>query len=296
METQQLKAKFCQQYFNTILTFVNRCNVMDNDFGLQFLYDSLPAEARHDNYSWHLKGDDYVEEKELMLGIEEFWALTDERCRGERELLIGVLLGKKYKLQDIANVSVALLIKIILTHFGDFGFDELPEISPAVGRFAKCLDLLKSVNAISFLEETDKMHRFCTFIVYSLIGLTVLLRRAWQNDIDGQIARKYTAPKHFEMPEQKVEVHIRLEDPGLAEPLNFICEGLNYAIIAKKYEPFNIDLNFGKEKFLKRGIHFTSMLTYYSWQTVVDVMIPKNYETNPLQIQLREKQSCSGQK
>ncbi len=294
MKPLQIKADFCQQHFNTILTFVNRCNLSDDHFGLRFLCDALPQESCF-TFEWKLNEGDRVKEEELMLGIEEFWMITDERFKDERDLLTGVLSGDCSSVYRIVNVSVTPLIRAILTHFGGIHPDELPEISPSVREYAKCIHLLINLNASLFSEGTDRIHRYCAFIVYALIGLTVLLRKAWQNDGGRHLARRYTTPPHYEMPDQYVEVHILLEEPDLAGQLHFMGEKLNYALRARKYVPFTIDVSFGKDKFLKRGIHQTAMLTYYCWQTIAEVIIPKDYETAPLRLRLREKPCDSGE-
>ena len=286
----ELKARFCQQYFTTMLTMVNRCDVQNDDFGLRFLCEALPEEARS-QAGWLLEGNERVREEELMLGLEEFWMITDERCRGDRNLLVETLLGESCKVQGVVDVSVERIIHEILMHFGGIQLSELSEANPAVREFAKCLDLLTGQDVTLFQGETDRMHRYGAYILYCLIGFTTLLRKAWQNDTEGHLAKIYATPRHFEMPEQCVEVHIQLEEPDLAEALHFMGEALNYTVRAKKYVPFTIDLKFGKDKFLKRGIHQTAMLTYYCWNTIVDVVIPKCYDTDPLQIRLLEKWS-----
>ena len=293
MRTQQFKEKFCQQYFYTVLTFVNRCSVTDDNFGFRFLCDALPQQSQN-IVGWQLDDSDRVKEEDLMLGLEEFWMIADKHLRADRDLLIGILLGENCKLESVADVLVLRFIQELLVYFGGMQLSDLSEISSSLREYMKCLGLLNSLDASLFLDRTDRLHRYCAYIVFSLAGLTTLLRREWNNNVDGLMARKYVRPRLFEMPEQYVEVHIQLENPDIAESLHFMGEELNYTVLAKKYVPFNIDLSFGKEKFLKRGIHFTTMLTYYCWQTVVNVIIPKNYETIPLQVRLREKPFRTG--
>ncbi len=293
MRAQELKARFCQQYFNTVLTFVNRCSVSDDNFGFRFLCNALPRQLQN-IVGWQLYDADRLKEENLMRGLEEFWMITDEHLRVDRDLLVGVLLGENSKLESVADISTQQFVQELLAYFGGIQLRELPDISPSVREFARCIDLLNSLDARLFLDGTDRLHRYCAYIVYSLVGLTALLRREWNNDTEGLMSRKSVTPRLFEMPEQCVEVHIQLENPDLAESLHFMGEALNYTVFAKKYVPFTIDMSFGKDKFLKRGIHLTTMLTYYCWQTIVDVVIPKNYETVPLQVRLREKPLRAG--
>lgn len=291
MESNEMKARFCQQYFTTMLTMVNRCDVSGDDFGLRFLCEALPEESRHE-VGWQLPENDRVQEEHLMLGVEEFWTMTDSACcKSHRDVLVRGLLGNDFSEKHLQDIGVGCLIEEILHHFGDIPYGELQEVDSAIKEFMKCVELFKLQVPLRYVAESGRAHRYCAFALYSLIGLVTLLRRAWKSDVEGRLSSKYAAPDHFEMPDQSVSVCVRLEQPKQAGALHFFGGTLTYTLKAKKYLPFTVEVSFGKDKYLKREVHFNAMLTYYCWHTHVDVVIPKSYETTPLRVKLYEKKA-----
>lgn len=288
MNTQELKAEFCKTYFPTMLTFVNHCNIADNDFALSFLNDALPKDAQR-NYSWHLEGDDCIGEKDLMLGIEEFWALTENKFGTLRNRMVSCLLGRQT--WENVNIAATKMVFEILRHFGGIGVQELPNISSSIGQFANSVRLLQSLPHDVINLTPDRIYHYCSFAISTCIGLTSILRKAWDNNTP-HFSVSHTRPEQFLLPKQRIAVCVNFDhfQGVLPDSLKSVSsKKMTYSMRVKKYTPFKIDVTYGLPNYLKKRIEVEQMLSYYYWNTKIEIIVPPNYEQNPLIIHLEEK-------
>ena len=288
MDTQQLKAQFCKHHFIAMLTFVNHCDISSNDFGLAFLNETLPKDSQHD-YVWHLEGDDRIAEKDLMLGIEEFWLLTEEKYATQRDELVECLLrfgrGHHNNIHELAS----LLLTEILVYFGGIQKQELTTIGNSTQQFGVCLGMLNHPNVNMINKKDGNFHNYLAFIFYTLIGLTSILRKEW-NKNTFSLSDRYEKPPTFQMPEQEIRVHIGwdISQSLMTREDNGTNKDLSFSMLVRKYCPFKVDVTFGQPDYLKRRVEVEQMLTYYYWHTILDILVPTKPEKSPLVIKMKD--------
>lgn len=288
MNTQELKAEFCKTYFPTMLTFVNHCNIVDNDFALSFLNDALPKDAQR-NYSWHLEGDDRIGEKDLMLGVEEFWALTEESFGKQRDYWVGKLLWFEGEWQEL-HLGIAIQVfNEILTHFGNIRSVDFFIINPSIQQFSICIELMALCNFNLIESKEDFTRNYYAFLIYTLIGLTSILRKEWNNN-NPCLLTQYERPPLFQIPKQRLEVEIVWDDENshMTKKSDSISKHLTFFMLVRKYDPFKIDVTYGQPNYLKSRVETEQTLSYYYWETSLNITIPSGYKNKPLIIKLKE--------
>lgn len=290
MKDNLIKAKFCRKHFTSILTFINHCDINNNDFGMGFLLEFI-SEDDERKFSWQFEEADRNNEKDLMLGFEEFWAITEEKQRNQRNQIIEILTNDTITFQNI--ISIKPFMDEILTHFGCIRLQELSEVCPSAGQFTKFLTLLTDIDLPTHLNDEDKSRKIQLISIFAVISLTALLRKEW-NKPDSTLHFKYKTPPAFEMPEQRIYVNITIKKPiryPNDEHSNLQDNQerhMSFYMKVRKYKPFKVDMSYGKKNFLLKRIEVEQTLTYYYWNTQLNITIPSEYETQPIIVHLIE--------
>lgn len=235
------KAKFCRQFFYQLKGFVENFNLNKNNLGMEFLLEVYNNDPRRkDSCRWI--NSVIVEESDLMLAIEEFYAITNtnkelQKQRDDR-LMAGLLEPDKFATEEIMARLFAddHTLKAILNYFGIDKvkkakriedqitcFDEFASAAAFSGKDGKKYSINFYNNALHLFQyyRNSGIHNFfkkgvpqrkiaIQFLAFTYIGLTYLMRQTWKLRKDR--LGNYIQPKDFAIPSQPLKITISTND------------------------------------------------------------------------------------
>lgn len=244
------KAQFCREYFYQLKGFIENFSLNKNNLGMEFLlevYNDVPERKKYCRWDNTVK----VEEKDLMLAIEEFYSITQasETLQEQRERIFKGLMDPNKLATDDMLKSVLVdqqTMQAILYYFGVSGIrkvsnkkKESQDIEDLIQGFklfandaaytrseSKNFNIFFYSQALHLFQQlrNDPAHKLFKksvpqrkiafqYVAFMYIGLTYLLRQTWK-------LRENTLGKHtktdsflnFSMPSQPMKIAIATDD------------------------------------------------------------------------------------
>lgn len=305
--------------------------------GMSFLLDSYnsstlkDAAKYRDQCKW--QNDIVGGDKELMLAIEEYFSITSETAplQIQQQYLFEGLADPDNKATD--NVIKAVFtddktLLAILAHFGIKVPDSDNTLEPQIQRFdgfvknffepgnKKNYSLADFNKALHLFQQcrNDNVHNLrqqevpqrkiaLQFLAFVYIGLTYLLRMAWNEKGDWLVGHHYSRPRNFDMPAQDLNIVVRVKDSSNDKILKYdfvpnIKKGservtkeidptgiLELTFQVKKYDKFKLGITYGNSdmqetKWFGDGKD-SKIVSYYYWNPTFEVNLPSMSSIQP---------------
>lgn len=240
------KAQFCRQYFTQLKGFIKSFYLTKDDLGMRFLLDAYDFDKKNSHKKnqayWNL--DIEVDDKHLMLAIEEYYAITNGNTKLQEQrdkLFKGLIEPDNYADDDLIKVVfVDQTTMLEISKYFGIEAPRDPDLDNQINKFeifigkldhhdikthkwvsfkdyAKALHILRlhRNNKAHLLTKLDTPERKIAlqFLAFMYIGLTYILRMAWREQREKFLeAKLYKEPKEFDMPVQKLKVIAKVKD------------------------------------------------------------------------------------
>ena len=332
------KAQFCRQYFYQLKQFIREFDLSDKNkdpFGMRFLLDAYDssglkdAQKYKDNCKW--RNDIEGSDKELMLAIEEYFFISDSSSslQKQQEKLFDGLADPDHKATDDVIKAVftdEVTMSAILTHFGISISDDDKTLEPQIQKFdhfidkinkpgTKCYSLADYNKALHLFQQcrNDGTHNLLQqevpqrkialqFLAFVYIGLTYILRMAWEKKGDLLVGYHYNRPQPFEMPTTTLKIVVKVKDSSNDKIFKYVfvpnikngsvreekeiepTEIMELTYQVRKYERFKLEVTYGTSSMQDTkwfGNNEPRLLSYYYWNPIFEVTLPSISYINP---------------